>query len=78
MGPFLVLWSGQLVSLIGGGMTRFAFVFYAYQTGGGLGCADFCGRGLGCLFLACPASGRAECSWLPATQFQLLTFPPAP
>ena len=35
MGPFLVLWSGQLVSLLGGGMTRFAFVFYAYQTGGG-------------------------------------------
>lgn len=35
MGPFLVLWSGQLVSLIGGGMTRFAFVFYAYQIGGG-------------------------------------------
>ncbi len=35
MRSFLVLWSGQLVSLLGGGMTRFAFVFYAYQTGGG-------------------------------------------
>ena len=30
MGPFTVLWSGQLVSLLGGGMTRFAFVFYAW------------------------------------------------
>lgn len=34
MGSFLTLWSGQVVSLVGSGMTRFAFIFYAFQTTG--------------------------------------------
>lgn len=34
MGSFLTLWSGQVVSLVGSGMTRFAFIFYTFQTTG--------------------------------------------
>lgn len=34
MRSFLILWVGQSVSLLGGGMTRFAFVFFAFEASG--------------------------------------------
>lgn len=34
MGTFLVIWAGQLVSIIGSGLTHFALAVYVYQTTG--------------------------------------------
>ncbi|MFF0146091.1 MFS transporter [Amycolatopsis sulphurea] len=34
MGRFLVLWAGQMFSLVGNSMTRFAFIFYVFHTTG--------------------------------------------